>query len=183
MRIRSTAIGDLYIVDTDVHFDSRGAFARFYCDKELSDLLGGRNIVQVNYSCTSAVGALRGMHFQYPPYAEMKMVRCVQGRVWDVAVDLRQDSPTFLRWHGEELTTENSRMMVIPEGFAHGFQVLERDSALLYLHTDIYTPSAEGGVRYDDPALGIRWPIDVSDLSSRDGSHPLIADDYQGMTV
>ncbi len=110
----------------------------------------------------------------HPPHAEMKLVRCLRGRVWDVAVDLRAESPTFLHWHAEELSPDNHRMVVIPEGCAHGFQVLTPDSELLYLHTAFYAPDAEGGVRHDDPALGIRWPLPVTDLSPRDRSHPLI---------
>jgi dTDP-4-dehydrorhamnose 3,5-epimerase len=123
------------------------------------------------------------MHFQYPPHAEMKLVRCLKGRVWDVAVDLRYRSPTFLQWHAEELTPNSGRMMVIPEGFAHGFQVLEPDSELLYLHTAPYTPSAEGGLRHNDPKLGIHWPLHVTDLSERDAAHPLIGEAFQGVIV
>ncbi|HNQ76927.1 MAG TPA: dTDP-4-dehydrorhamnose 3,5-epimerase, partial [Pseudothauera hydrothermalis] len=107
----------------------------------------------------------------------------LKGRVWDVAVDLRANSPTFLRWHAEELTPENHRMMVIPEGFAHGFQVLESGSELLYLHTAFYVPTAEGGVRYNDPRLAIPWPLPVSDLSDRDASHPLLAPNFSGIVL
>jgi dTDP-4-dehydrorhamnose 3,5-epimerase len=110
-------------------------------------------------------------------------VRCLKGRVWDVAIDLRANSPTFLQWHAEELTPANTRMMVVPEGFAHGFQVLEPDSELLYLHTAFYTPSAEGGLRHDDPSLGITWPLAVADLSARDANHPSIGQDFQGIVL
>lgn len=121
------------------------------------------------------------MHFQHPPYAEVKFVRCLRGRVWDVAVDLRAGSPTFLRWHAEELSPENAHMLVIPEGCAHGFQTLEADTELLYLHTTAYTPGAEGGVRYDDPAIGIRWPLPAANISSRDTGHAWIATDFTGL--
>lgn len=169
------------VVETTPHIDARGAFARLYCERELAALIGTRRIVQINHSRTATVGAIRGMHFQHPPHAEMKLVRCLKGRVWDVAVDLRRNSPTFLRWHAEELTPTNARMMVIPEGFAHGFQAMEAESELLYLHTALYTPDAEGGVRHDDPRLAIAWPLLVADLSPRDSSHPLIKPDFNGI--
>jgi dTDP-4-dehydrorhamnose 3,5-epimerase len=176
-----TPIAGLSVVETTPHTDARGSFARLFCAQELAELLGQRQIVQINHSRTTTVGSVRGMHFQHPPHAEMKLVRCLKGRVWDVAVDLRQHSPTFLHWHGQELTPTNTYMMIIPEGFAHGFQVLEAESELLYLHTAFYTPEAEGGLRYDDPRLAITWPLPVADLSRRDQSHPLINSEFQGI--
>jgi dTDP-4-dehydrorhamnose 3,5-epimerase len=113
----------------------------------------------------------------------MKLVRCLKGRVWDVAIDLRHNSPTFLRWHAEELTPFNGKMMAIPEGFAHGFQVMEPESELLYLHTAFYTPSAEGALRYDDPKLDIKWPLSVTDLSQRDAQHPFIDSEFTGIAI
>lgn len=181
MNISSTSISGVAVVETIRHADHRGSFARFYCERELAPVIDNRRIVQINHSCTGAVGAVRGMHFQRPPHAEMKLVRCLKGRVWDVVLDLRSDSPTFLKWHAEELTPKNNRMLVIPEGCAHGFQVLERDSELLYLHTAFYAPEAEGGIRHDDPRIAIRWPLAVTDISHRDTSHPLIGSDFQGI--
>ncbi|MGT2489673.1 dTDP-4-dehydrorhamnose 3,5-epimerase family protein [Cupriavidus basilensis] len=140
-------------------------------------------MVQANHSRTCKVGALRGLHFQSPPHAEMKLVRCIRGRVWDVVLDLRAGSPTFLQWHGEELSAANARMLVIPEGCAHGFQVLEPESELLYLHTASYAPEAEGGVRYDDPAFGIRWPSPVAEVSARDVSHPILSTGFSGICL
>ncbi len=181
MNITATAIPGVMVVETGRHTDHRGSFSRLYCERELAPTLGNRRIVQINHSRTSAVGAIRGMHFQRPPHAEMKLVRCLKGRVWDVAVDLRASSPTFLNWHAEELTPENTRMLVIPEGCAHGFQVMEPDSELLYLHTAFYTPNAEGGIRHDDPRVGIAWPLRVTDISLRDAAHPLICPDFHGI--
>lgn len=178
-----TSVPDLLVVERSPYADARGAFARLYCENELRVLIGDRRIVQINHSRTSTVGAVRGLHFQSPPHAEMKLVRCLKGRAWDVAVDLRHGSPTFLHWHAEELSPANARMMVIPEGFAHGFQVLEPDSELLYLHTASYTPAAEGGLRHDDPALGIIWPLAVIDLSARDAKHPLIKAGFEGIRL
>ena len=132
MNVLPTPIPGLMTADATLHVDSRGAFARPYCERQLGELIGQRSIVQINHSRTRAVGAVRGLHFQHPPHAEMKLVRCLKGRVWDVAVDLRAHSPSFLHWHAEELTPENGRMMIMPEGFAHGFQVIE-PAELLYL--------------------------------------------------
>mgnify|MGYP006266925269 CR=1 FL=1 len=183
MKVLDTPLAGLTVVESTPDHDPRGAFSRLFCSRELHDILGDRRIAQINHSRTTRVGAMRGMHFQYPPHAEMKMVRCLAGRVWDVAVDLRSGSPTFLQWHAEELTPEGGRMMVIPEGFAHGFQALEPDSELLYLHTEFYEPSAEGGVRHDDPRLAIAWPLVAQDLSERDRNHPLLGDDYAGVAI
>ncbi len=183
MKIDPTSIPGVMLVESPFHIDPRGAFSRLYCERELSIVIGNRRIVQVNFSRTSSIGAIRGMHYQRPPHAEMKLVRCLKGRVWDVAVDLRTNSPSFLHWHAVELIPETSRMLVIPEGCAHGFQVLEPDSELLYLHTAFYTPEAEGGIRYDDSKLGIHWPLPVTDLSPRDICHPHITADFLGIQI
>jgi dTDP-4-dehydrorhamnose 3,5-epimerase len=183
MKVFDTALAGVKVVQAQPFTDHRGAFARLYCEQELVDVIGTRKIVQINHSRTTSVGAVRGLHCQRPPAAEMKLVRCLKGGVWDVAVDLRADSPTFLQWHAEELTAANGRMLVIPEGCAHGFQVLEADSELLYLHTALYTPGAEAGFAYNDPRLAIRWPLPVTDLSQRDQSHPPITADFSGILV
>lgn len=183
MKIHSTLLEGLSVVETTPHMDSRGQFARLFCDSELGILMGSRKIVQINHSRTTVVGAVRGMHFQLPPHAEMKMVRCLKGRVWDVALDLRRGSHTFLRWHAEELSALNNKMLVIPEGFAHGFQVLEPESELLYLHTASFTPEAEGGVKFDDPMFGIAWPLTPTDISARDTSHKNFDEKFKGIAL
>ena len=183
MHIRSIGIAGALVVEGQPHTDHRGAFSRLFCERELAEVVGDRHVVQINHSRTHAVGAVRGMHFQHPPHAEMKMVRCVRGRVWDVLVDLRAGSPTFLHWHAEELSPDTSRMLVIPEGCAHGFQALEADSELLYLHTAFYTPPSEGALRYDDPLLAIPWPLPVTDLSERDKTHALLSNNFIGLDV
>lgn len=183
MNIEATPIEGLMVVTGKAFADHRGAFQRLYCDEELASVLGGRHIVQANHSRTTQVGTIRGMHYQLPPHAEMKLVRCLCGRVWDVAVDLRAGSPTFLRWHAVELSADNGRMFVIPEGCAHGFQVLEPESELLYLHTAHYTPAAEGGVCHDDPRIGITWPLAVVDLSQRDRSYFPLTNEYSGIQL
>jgi dTDP-4-dehydrorhamnose 3,5-epimerase len=181
MKLLPTPIADLVVVEANPYIDSRGQFTRLYCERELSPLIGESRIVQINHSRTTAVGSVRGLHFQHPPHTEMKLVRCLKGRVWDVVVDLRSDSSTFLRWHAEELSSSNARMLVIPNGVAHGFQVLEPESELLYLHTAFYTPSVEDGLRFNDPRLGIRWPLHVTEISERDASHPLIDINFIGI--
>ena len=181
MIIHPTPIVDLVMAESKAFKDERGAFARLFCQQELSSVIGQRKIVQINHSCTDAVGAVRGLHFQHAPHAEMKLVRCLKGKVWDVAVDLRPHSPCYKRWYALELSPQNSNMMVIPEGFAHGFQVLEAGSELLYLHTAFYDPEAEDGVRHDDPTLGITWPLPVTDISERDSSHAYIDTNFKGI--
>ena len=183
MKVIATPLPGLKVVETSPFQDSRGAFARWYCERELAEIVGNRQIVQINHSRTGGMGAVRGLHFQKPPHAEMKLVRCIKGRVWDVAVDLRQGSATYLKWHAEELTPTNARMMVIPEGFAHGFQEIEPESELLYLHTAFYAPESESGVRFDDPSIGIEWPLPVTDVSQRDRNHPLINLGFVGLSV
>jgi len=161
--------------------DARGAFARVFCETELGPQLGGRRIVQINRSLTRSRGAIRGLHYQKAPGAEMKLVSCLRGRVWDVMVDLRAGSPSFLRWHAQELRADVPEMVVIPEGCAHGFQALEPDSEMLYLHTTAYAPALEAGVRYDEPRVAIRWPLPPTDISGRDRAHPLLDSSFQGL--
>lgn len=180
MNVIETSLADLAVVRSTSNQDARGAFTRLYCANELEPLLGHRQIVQINQSSTNYAGTVRGMHFQRTPHSEVKMVRCLRGKVWDVAVDLRQGSPTFLRWHAQELEHNDTQMLVIPEGFAHGFQALEDDTELLYLHTSFYDPSAEGGVRHDDPLLQIEWPLPVRNLSDRDLAHPFLESGFRG---
>jgi len=163
--------------------DQRGSFTRLYCEYELKAIIGQRRIVQINLSQTKSCGAVRGLHFQYPPHAEMKLIRCLKGRAWDVALDLRARSPTFLQSHAEELSPGNARMVVIPEGCAHGFQALEAETELLYLHTQFYAPEAEGGICCTDPRVGINWPLPITDISLRDASHPAILPEFRGITL
>jgi dTDP-4-dehydrorhamnose 3,5-epimerase len=183
MKLSESPIEGVWIAESAVHQDDRGAFSRLFCADEEKAILGDRKIVQINHSLTQAIGAVRGMHYQEPPLAEMKIVRCLRGRVLDVAVDLRKGSPTFLKWTALELTPMSRLAFIIPEGCAHGFQVLEANSELLYLHTAFYTPGAEGAVRYDDPAIGIVWPLPPTDLSERDTSHPYLDIRFEGISL
>ena len=178
MKIKQTPLQDAFIIEPEFFKDDRGLFARLFCQQELQSSLNNKNIVQINHSLTRQKGALRGMHFQYPPKAEIKIVKCLRGSVFDVIIDLRKGSSTFLDWHGEELSAENMKMMHVPEGFAHGFQALEENCELLYLHTEFYSPEYEGGVRYNDPKIGIKWPLEATDISERDRNHPLLSEDF-----
>lgn len=183
MKIALTKISGIVVVELEPIKDSRGSFKRLFCEQELRSVIDTRSIVQINHSSTASVGSIRGLHYQNPPHAEMKLVQCLEGCVWDVAVDLRADSPTFLQWHAEELSPANCKMLVIPEGCAHGFQTLEPNSELLYFHTALYNKFAEGGVRYNDPRLNIAWPLNVGEISERDQNHPLILDNYMGIEL
>ena len=183
MNVRPTPLKGVSVVEPKVIEDQRGVFYRAFCDTELDSVLRGRTIRQINVSLTRKVGAVRGFHYQTSPHAEMKLIRCLRGRVWDVALDLREGSSTFLKWYAEELSPETALMMVVPEGCAHGFQVLESDSELLYLHTSAYSPAAEQGVRYDDPAIAVLWPIDVTDISPRDTKHKALGCGFGGIRL
>ena len=183
MQLAETLIAGVFEALSEPRRDHRGAFARLFCQVELQPAHKDRPIMQINHSRTSAVGAIRGLHFQHPPKAEAKWVRCLKGRVFDVAVDLRRGSPTFLAWHAVELDAGRMNAILIPEGCAHGFQVLEPDSELLYLHSESYSPAYEGGLRFDDPRLAIRWPLPVADLSDRDRNHPIIDDTFEGLVL
>lgn len=174
MIIHRLPLNAAFLIEAEPFADHRGLFARFFCTRELAQVFGERQIVNVNFSRTCQAGAVRGMHFQLPPHQEMKLVRAIRGAVFDVLVDLRPESPTFLQWHGEVLSAANLKMLCVPEGFAHGFQALEPDSEVLYLTTAYYAPDAEGGLRYDDPALGIKWPLEVTEVSRKDAAHPLL---------
>ena len=178
MKIKPTPLQDAFIIELEPVTDDRGLFTRVFCQQELRNILHDKNIVQINHSLTRQKGALRGMHFQYSPKSEIKMVKCLCGSVFDVIIDLRKGSPTFLKWHGEVLSAKNMKMMYIPEGFAHGFQTMEGNCELLYLHTEFYSPEHEGGVRYNDPKIGIKWPLGVTDISERDKNHPLLGEDF-----
>jgi dTDP-4-dehydrorhamnose 3,5-epimerase len=183
VKVNQTTLSGVSVVESIPFVDHRGSFSRLYCEKELEAFLENRHIVQINHSITRTVGAIRGLHYQIPPHAETKFVRCLKGRVWDVAVDLREHSPTFLQFHAEEISPDNARMLIIPEGCAHGFQVLEPDSEILYLHTHFYTPEYEAGIPYNDPILNIAWPMPITEISLRDSSYPVITPDFKGIAA
>lgn len=172
-----------YTIAPEMNSDNRGAFGRLFCRKELKKVLPDFEIAQINLSVNKNTGTLRGLHFQHHPKAEIKIVKCIKGAVYDVIVDIRKSSPTFLKSHSIELTENNNKMIYIPKGFAHGFQVLKPDSQLLYFHSEYYSTGFEGALHYNDPQLAIDWPLQVSDISDRDLSHPQINTNFKGIEV
>ena len=172
MIFTETRLQDAYIIDVEKRADHRGFFARMWCQHEFGEHGLVTDLVQANLSFNKQRGTLRGMHYQVHPYAETKLVRCTRGAIYDVIVDLRPDSPSFKQWIGVELSAINYRMLYVPEGFAHGFQTLEDNVEVTYQVTEFYTPDAEGGVRYNDPAFGIMWPLEVTNISEKDRYWP-----------
>ena len=183
MKTYGTPLADLMLIETEPSRDERGSFVRIFRETECDGLRPNLHWAQINLSSTALKGTIRGMHFQAPPAAEAKLIRCLRGRVFDVAVDLRAGSPTFLRWHGIELSENNAMQLFIPEGFAHGYQTLTDDSRLLYLHTAAWNHAHEGGVRHDDPALAIAWPLPVTRISAKDCDFPSLTPAFSGLQL
>lgn len=181
--ITPTPLNGVHVIRRKPIGDSRGFLERLFCAKELHPLMGDRSIVQINHTVTARRGTVRGMHFQHPPHAEMKLVSCLRGEVFDVALDLRDGSPTFLQWHAEVLSASNQKTLLIPEGFAHGFQAMTEDCEMLYLHTALYQPGAEDGLHPGDSRLGIRWPLTVAELSPRDAAQRPVTENFRGVRL
>lgn len=181
--VMDSPLRGLKLVERQRLSDIRGFLSRLFCAEELADVGWRKPIVQINHTHTAKRGTVRGMHFQCPPHAEMKLVSCIRGEVWDVAVDVRVGSPTFLHWHAERLSAENGCALLIPEGFAHGLQTLTDDVEMLYCHSESYSAEVEGGLSPTDPCLGIVWPLAIIELSGRDAGHPLITSDFEGVRV
>lgn len=181
MHIRPTDLAGAKLVDLDKRGDDRGFFARFYCEREFAAAGLASNFVQINTSLTAAKGTLRGCHYQLTPSAETKLVRCLRGALWDVIIDIRPDSPTYRQWFGAELTADNRTMMYVPRGFAHAFVTLTDDVEALYLVSAFYAPEEERGIRYDDPAFSIQWPIKPTSVSAKDSAWPDFDPAYHGV--
>jgi len=183
---RATRLAGLRVIERSVREDARGFFSRLFCTDEFKALglqEHATSIAQINHSHTRRRGAVRGMHFQRPPHAEAKVVTCLRGEVFDVAVDLRRHSPTYLHWHAEVLSAANHRSLAIPRGFAHGFQALTDDCELVYLHSQPYVPAADDGLSPSDPALAVAWPLPFTDLSARDAGFAPISASFAGLTL
>lgn len=163
--------------------DQRGFLSRLFCSDELALAGLKKPIVQINHTFTAQTGTVRGLHYQRPPHAEMKLVSCIHGKVWDVAVDLRFNSPTFMQWHAQTLSEDNGHALLIPEGFAHGFQTLINDCSMLYMHSEVYAPQSEAGLRFNDGRLDITWPLPVSEISARDLAHLPINLEFNGIKL
>lgn len=177
MKFLETDVADAQLIDIEPHGDDRGFFARVWCTDEFAAAGADITWVQANVGFSPAVGTLRGMHLQRAPYGEWKLVRCTSGRLYDVVLDLRPDSPSYLRWYGAELSAGDHRSLLVPPGCAHGYQTLEPDTELLYMTSHAYQRDAATGVRFDDPAFGIEWPLPPGPMSEGDRSWPLWAED------
>ena len=182
LNITQTNFKDLYIVEPNSFKDERGAFSRVYCENEMHDIFG-KSIKQINHSITKEKGTVRGLHFQYEPNTEIKMVKCIKGAILDVVVDIRKNSPTFLQYFSIELTEQNQKMIYIPKGFAHGFQTLEDNTELIYFHSSVYTQNNEGGINIYDFKLNIKFPLDIINLSKRDENHQFLTNEFRGIEI
>jgi dTDP-4-dehydrorhamnose 3,5-epimerase len=183
MKIIPLSLQGAYIVEPEVYNDERGSFFRFFSADEFEKIGLVKPWLQLNHSITKLKHSVRGLHFQLPPHAEIKMVKCIAGAVFDVMVDLRAGSKTFLQWTGVEISAENRKLVFIPEGFAHGFQTLSDNCELIYHHSAAYQKTAEGGIRWDDPAINIQWPYPALNVSQRDQEHPCIEQGYAGIKI
>lgn len=177
------ALEGLARIHQRVFNDARGRFARLFCQGRLT--LQGRpfDIRQINHSTTQGAGSVRGLHYQLPGHAESKLITCLEGAILDIVVDIRQGSPTFLHWHAERLEAGDGHSLLIPKGFAHGFQALAEQVQVLYFTDADYAPGHEGGLRHDDPALNLPWPLPVTNLSERDQQHPLLTPAFTGVAL
>jgi dTDP-4-dehydrorhamnose 3,5-epimerase len=181
LTVSDTPIAGVRSVERITRSDARGSLTRLFCARDLEQAGWPEPIAQINHSRTAARGSIRGLHYQLPPGAERKLVSCIRGEIFDVAVDLRRGSPTFLHWHGETLSAANGRALLIPEGCAHGFQALSDDVELIYLHSTFYAPELEAGVSPFDPQLAISWPLPVTAISDRDTGHPPLSSAFEGI--
>jgi dTDP-4-dehydrorhamnose 3,5-epimerase len=179
----NTPIEGLKIIQRNPISDERGFLSRFYCHDDFKLMNINKTISQINQTLTKKKGAVRGFHYQLPPFAESKLVSCVKGEIFDVAIDLRKNSPTFLKWHAEILNEKNQKSFFIPEGFAHAFQTLTVNCELIYLHTAPYNKEYERGLNYADKKINISWPLDISEISDRDQTHPMIQDNFEGIVL
>jgi len=181
MIFTQTSLKGSYVIVPEPFTDERGWFARTYCKNEFAAIGHNAEWVQLNHSFTKQKGTIRGMHYQLPPFSEIKLVRCIAGGVFDVITDLRKDSATFLQWFGTEISAANKKMMYIPEGFAHGFQTLTDDAELIYHHSQFYAPGVEGGIRFDDQRIKIEWPLAIATMSERDKQFTALDDNFKGL--
>ena len=182
-KIFSTPIDELKIIERQELCDSRGSLSRLFCAEEIAAAGWLTTVSQINHSVTHKLGTVRGMHYQLPPHNETKLVACLKGSVWDVAVDLRFESPTFLKWHALELSASNHLSLLIPNGFAHGFQALSDECELIYLHSCAYAAGFEAGINPIDPLLAIKWPLLITQLSDKDKKFPLLDHHFKGLDL
>jgi dTDP-4-dehydrorhamnose 3,5-epimerase len=183
MKFNESPITGVFVVTAQPHLDDRGWFARMFCKNEFREIGIDAEFVQLNQSFNHVTGTFRGMHYQAPPYAEKKLIRCVAGAILDFVIDLRKGSPTFLNSYAIELSAENKTMLLIPEGIAHGFITLEDKTSLLYHHTAVHHPASERGLRFNDPRVKLELPRPITVISDRDKGYPLLENDFVGIVV
>jgi dTDP-4-dehydrorhamnose 3,5-epimerase len=183
LNIQQTPLKGLSIIERKKLSDSRGFLSRLFCHKELATAGWQDPVAQINQTATVCRGTIRGMHYQQAPHSEKKLIHCLKGAIWDVAVDIRQESPTFLQWFGIQLSIDNCLGLLIPQGFAHGFQSLTDNVELLYCHSKSHHAKSERGLHPQDPKLAIDWPVSITQLSDRDKSHPFLQSDFRGILI
>ena len=181
MIFTETSIPDSFIIEMKKNGDDRGWFSRTFCKEEFKLINHHAEWVQMNHSFTKQKGTIRGMHYQNQPHTEIKLIRCIAGAVYDVIIDVRKNSSTFLKWFGVELSAQNGKMIYVPQGFAHGFQTLSDNVELIYHHSSFYIPNVEGGIKYDDPTIKINWPLELTNISERDKKHDLLTENFTGI--
>jgi len=183
MEFINTSIAGVYRILHHPTYDNRGSFCRLFCSREFAEVSNCMVSNQVNLSKTTRKGTFRGFHYQSAPAHEYKLITCIQGRVYDIALDVRRDSPTFLKIFSCELSADSPYSLLLPPGVAHGFQSLEDNSYLIYNHSGFYTPEHQAGIRFDDPRVTVPLPLPVSELSERDATHPLLDETFQGIVL
>jgi len=183
MKFIETPLKNAFSIQLDSFEDHRGKFTRLFCSKEFQERNIEKKIVQINDSFTVKKGTIRGLHYQVPPSSEIKIVKCIKGAIFDLIVDIRRNSHTFLQYYGAKLSDKNMKMLVIPEGFAHGFQTLEDNSEMLYFVTAFYNKENERGIRFNDPKINIEWPLEATNVSEKDRNYDLLDENYNGLDI
>jgi dTDP-4-dehydrorhamnose 3,5-epimerase len=183
INILRTPFEGVFILESNYFEDSRGKFGRIYCFEELETCLKSKLIKQINHSVTTKKGTLRGLHYQIPPFSETKIIKCLKGKIYDVIIDIRRNSETFLKYFHIELSENENKMLLIPEGFAHGFQTLTRDVEILYFHTNIYNKENECSISAFDPRINIFWPLKISEISDKDKNIKLLNESFKGILI
>lgn len=178
-----TPLQGVYVIEPKPIKDDRGYFERYFCSQDFQEIGLQKPIMQINHSYTKGIGSIRGLHYQTPPYAETKIVRCLKGAIYDVAVDIRENSPTFLQYFGIDLNEENGKYLYIPEGFAHGFQTLSEEAELIYLVTAPFTPQADSALNALDSKIGIKWQLPIGNMSQKDKEAPSITTNFRGIKL
>ena len=183
LKFTEVELKGVFIIEPKSFVDERGSFDRLFCASEFGENGLNTKLVQINHSKSLAKGTIRGLHYQMPPNAETKVIKCIKGNIFDVIVDVRKDSSTFLKWFCLELSQENKKMLYVPEGFAHGFQALDNEVEVIYFTTRFYSPEDERGIRYNDPKVEIKWKLDTIVVSNKDANIPLLDNNFEGMEL